>query len=587
MSVTELAAKFRVTLEGGTELSAWLDAANTKTKQLERNATSAFSVLSKGAKDTAVEMAKFAASAGKTALATSGLSLGISAQAKSILEFRDQVNRLGTAASLAENQIGGLKSQILDVAVASGQMKDTVTDALAAFVAKTGDIETARRNLELYAKTATGTGAALSEVSLIGAELSSKMGIVDQRRALGILAKQGDVGAIEFKDLAIQGPRIFAAAAGAGLKGEAGVRAIGGLAQLFAEGVGGSGSAARVATSIEGLFRDVSKKIGRQRIEELGITVGDRDAVEIVKDVIRKFNGNDRAIQNAGIFTAASFRGVQTLSRTFRESGSFAELDKFINAAGDVGTIDEKFARNMKSGKSALNVAQAKIDRSYDRNLGDSIEKLARSADKLASVVDFATAHPGAVVGGGVAAMLARNLWRNRGGNVVSDMVGGSGQRVFVTNWPNSLGGPGGAPSFAPKALGALAASPLGVLAATAALVGIPVGVAAYQSYKTDETINAANANVDPVAAQRFGTGYARDRKAKFRHEVKLFGEGEAPSLDAAMQDAQKNAVVDLDYDKFAEAFRNLSLTFNLNPDGSVDTEGTRAPEVKVRRGWR
>lgn len=571
--MSELSARFRVVLEGGEELTQWLNRTNASTQLLERNSNRAFSALSQGAKQTIGDVARLGASMAKTALSVSGLSVGLAAQSRGVLEFRDSVQRLATTANLADDQISGLKNEILNTAVATGQLKDGITEALGAFVAKTGDIATARQNLELYARTAVGTSAALNDVVLVGAELKTKMGISDQRGALGILAKQGDVGAIEFKDLAAQGPRLFAAASGAGLSGEAGVRKIGGLAQIFAEGVGGSGAAARVATSVEGLFRDVSRKKGQELISELGIGVGNRDAIEITKDIIRKFGGDDRALQRTGIFTAQSFRGVQTLSRTFRETGAFAELDKFTNVNADVGVIDEKFGRNVRTGKNQLAITQARADRAYEKNLGDVIERAAKASGFVAGSVEWMTEHPGLVAGGGLAALFGRNVLKSlaggRGGGaggLIGGALGLGAQRVFVTNWPAGLALPGGA--GAPGgALGTLAKAGLIAGAGAGGLaVGALLGEHALKKQDEYDQLKLGGMDVETARLKAQRDAVRRGRTA--------------PQVLGLLSDLGVNPV-----GQQQELKQTLNITINgdkVTVDGDT---GTRKPEVKFRRG--
>src|SRR5262249_53771500 len=159
--------------------------------------------------------------------------------------------------------VDGLREQIHKTASASNQLQDAVTASLSAFVERTGDIDTARQNLELYGKTATATGAAMEEVARVGVELSEKLNIKNQTGAFSILAAQSKAGSIELKDLATKGPRIFAAAASAGATGEHGLREAGALAQVYSRAFGGRGSAANVATAVENTFADILKKTGK------------------------------------------------------------------------------------------------------------------------------------------------------------------------------------------------------------------------------------------------------------------------------------------------------------------------------------
>lgn len=435
--MSELEAHFRISVDGKDELADFFGSSARAARTFQ-------STMSSSLKQTGEDITRFVGLAGRQLNSFAQLRFGIAEQARSTLEFRDSVVRLATTAGIAENQIGGLREQILGVAVATGQMKEGVAEALNAFVAKTGDIETARKNLELYARTATGTGAALSEVALIGAELSDKLKISNQAGALGILAKQSDIGAIEFKDLARQGPRILSVAATAGLSGEEGLRDIGALTQVFAKGRSGPGAAATVATEIERAITDVRAK--GEKIEGLGIHVAGRSPIEVLQKIVEHFGGDMTKITRAKIFQQAALRGVGQLALDYTQhGGTFSEFERF-RSVQDQGVIDEKFRRNSATGLAALNRTQARMDQSADRNLGDTAERVARMSGVAADVFDFVTAHPGTAATAGVGALFVRNLLSGgaRGGaGGLGGFLGGV-QRVEVVNWPGGFGGAGG-----------------------------------------------------------------------------------------------------------------------------------------------
>jgi hypothetical protein len=587
--VSEFAARFRIQLDGGQDFLSWVDKANTGVKQFERNHTSAMSTMSRSLKSTADDMARLGLAVGKTALSVGNLNLGLAAQAKGILEFRNNVTQLATTAGVAEDSIGGLRSQIQSVAIATGQMREHVSDALGAFVEKTGNIEMARKNLELYAKTARATGADLAEVSLVGSELFSKMHIKDQRSALGILAAQSDKGAIEFRHLAVQGPRLFSEAASAGLTGQEGVRKIGGLAQIFAEGVGGPTAAARVATSVENLFRDVSRPKGQALLRGLNVEVGDRDAIEIAKDVIRLFKGNDRAISESGVFLSQALRGVKQLSRDYREhGGQFEKLAEFTNAGGGDTIIDEKFARNMKSGQAGLEVGRERIKRAYDKGIGDATEWVARNGSgAIAGGVEWATEHPGMAGGALLAGIFGRNLYKasrsGGAGNLISGALGmGGAQRVFVVNWPGAMGGPGlpgGAGSPAGKF--GKAANLLG-----AAGTGLALG-AAVGSY-LEETHGD---KIDAVLGDPFGVNRDKKQLAGMDAELqRLKSIRDQKRMARAIDSGLLMPSLMAERAGASAVTQEFKPTIHVNINGhevDVNTDGTRKPEVKLKRGAR
>ncbi len=571
--MSELEARFRISLDGKDELTNFFE-------KSERSAKSFQSSVGNAMKSTAGDIARFGLSAAKSLAQIAGFQTSISGQAKSVLEFRDSIYALGTVAGISEDKLGGLKDKILSVSVASGQMKENVTEGLNAFVAKTGNIDEGIANLDLFGKTATATGAKMKEVAEISAQLSQKLNIkstADQTKAFGIIAKQSDIGAIEAKDLAVHLPRIAAAGGAAGFKGESGLRAIGGLAQLFAEGVGGSGSAARVATSIEGVFSDVNQKQGK--LKALGIEVGNRDPISILKDIVTHFHGDVRAISAAKLFSRASMRGIQTIAQGYddpkgvhhagyNETNGFAELDKFTNVVDD-DTIAKKFALRTKSGLARIQGMRAWAEQKIDQG------------------VDLVSDHTGLAAGAGVAGLLGFNLLKNKltgggGGGVLG--LGGV-QKVFVVNQPGGPGMPGGG------------GGGMGLLGKAGMVAGAGLAGYAAGTY-LDDKFGISDLASDSLRA---ATGEGKRDEARFRAGVM----GHAGSL-AGKNAAKANRVSELEKqgyshgqavfgaehpEQLVKAIRGIQRpVINVTiADGKATTtvDGTHSADTQVRRGAR
>ena len=573
--MSELEARFRVSLQGKDELSNFF-------QKSERDARSFGSNIGGALKSAAKDIASFGLATGKSLAGMATGNLGIAAQAKSVLQLRDSISALAVMAGKGADAVEPLRQQIHAIAIASNQMQSDVTEALSAFVERTGDIETARRNMELYGKTATATGASLQDVAYVGAELSSKLGIKDQSNAFGILATQSKVGSIELRDLATKGPRIFAAAANYGLTGEKGLREAGALAQIVATSFGGKGSAASVATSIENIFASIAKKTGV--IEASGIKVKGRDPIDVLFDIIRKTGGDVNTLQASKIFTQQGMRGVTAFARMYKSTGGFGDYEKLRDLQSS-GVIDRDFATRASTGAAALNASQISIAKSIDDNVGPAFERLAKHADSLGKAVGWAAEHITATIGILAGGMVAKGLISRAisgvGGGIASRVLGGAvggGTPVFVTNWPGHGFG-GGLPGEGGGGLLRRAAGELG-FAGAAVLGTIVIGTAVIQHYSDRGALitklNGEDQPVDAEAAKRFGTTYARIHKATVR--------------SGGMVTANpRQSLGDLDETIKAEnaQIEKLNLTLNITPDGvTAETEdGTRAPEVMVKRG--
>lgn len=446
----DLEAKFRVRVDGKDELENFFSGG-------ERGAKSMQSAVKAALADTAKSVAGFASGLAKDLMHMSGLKLGLAANAKQALEFRDALEQLAVSAGVGDDQIAGLKKQILDTASASNQFKDDVTGALQAFVEKTGDLKTARDNLALYAQTATATRAAISDVAEVGVQLSDKLNVKDQAASFAILATQAKKGAIELKDLATYAPRIFSSGAAAGLTGEKGVREAGALAQVYAKAFGGRGAGASVATAIENTFRDIAKKA--PAIEEGGIKVAGRDPVDVLFDIIRRTKGDSLALARTKIFDARSMRGVNILANEYKATGGFGTYESFRDVQPQAGIIAADAARQTSTGLAALKRSQIEIERKSEENLGDSADFLAKHSGIISKAYGMATEHPLIAAGLGASALGGVNVLRRvvpgligfggggggLGGGGVAGLLGKAGVTpVAVTNWPASMGGPAG-----------------------------------------------------------------------------------------------------------------------------------------------
>jgi hypothetical protein len=565
VSDSDLEAHFRIRVDGKGELEDLYSSGEAGAKRFSEN-TSRY-LQKAGAALSAIS------ARGKSELgAFAGKELGESwgSNARGVLQLRDAINQLAVSSGGGNELMAGLNDQIQATSVSANQLQGDVTEALQAFVEKTGDLGTARANLLLYARAATATSSAVKDLALVGVEMSDKLNVKDQAASFAILATQAKAGAIEFRDLATKAPRIFAAAAGAGATGERGVREAGALAQVYAKGFGGSGSAASVSTAIENTFSDILKK--SSRLEAAGVKVQGRDQFEVLKDIIRATGGDKGKLLE--VFNARSIRGVDVLAREFRATGGFATFDRFRDVAADPRVLDRDFATRNTTGEAKLRANQVARQRFYEKYLGGIAEFGA----------EHATALQAGSYGLGLAGQGLGLLGRAGGaiGGRVGQAVGAAtAQRVFVTNWPGNLGGGG--------AIGG--GTPTSRLGKAAAVFG--VGVAAYEL--TTLADEASGGRISGGVANAMG--YLSGQKGKL---AGIEGAGaELHQIQLARQKARRDALVQ-DYElkglthgaalnaadqQIKAEVKNLTVVINGNDAHAEDDSGTRSPKVLVRRG--
>lgn len=469
--------KFKAELDGKDELDKFFDKSTRSAEAFRSRLGQALS----GAGST---ISSFANKATSEMQAFAGKELGgsIGSQARGVLQLRDAMNQLAVSSGGGTELMSSLNTQIQAVSVSSNQLQTDVTAAMSAFVERTSDLETARKSIEAWAKTATATSTALSDIALVGETISTKFGVKDQGHVFDVLVAQSKAkgGVIELHDIATKGPAIFAAAAAAGLHGEKGIREIGALTQMVAGSTGGKGTAAAASVSIGAIFSQIRQK--GSTIEEMGIQINNRDYAEVLQDIIKKTGGDSRKLYKV-FKNIRAFRGVEELAREYREGRGFQKFEAFrdVNATPDV--IANDFKTRTSTGEAHIKRAQIQRQKFVEHYLGGIAEFGAEHATEL-QVGSAAAGY----LGKGVS-LLGRALQAGGGavGKVGGALESATALPVRVVNWP---GGPlGGIPGAADKP---------GGLATKLGIAGLVLGAGIYGIEKFKEAGEARNqANED------------------------------------------------------------------------------------------
>jgi hypothetical protein len=558
--------RFRVSLGGKDEVTDFFDKSERSAKGFQSSLKSLGSSIS-----------SFANKAGSEFQAFAGKELGGShgANARGVLKLRDAITQLEVSARDGTGSTAGLKEQIHQTAIEANQLQEDVTNALGAFVERTGDIQTARDNLAEYGRVATAAGASIRDIALVGESLSSKLNITKQTDAFALLAIQAKKGAVELRDFSTRGSQIFAAAASGNLTGEKGLREIGALTQIVVGARGGRTSAqmaSSAAVTVESIFGQIQQK--SQDIEDIGIKVRGRDQVEVLFDIIRKAKGDPILLQEV-FKNKQARRGVEELAREFRNTGGFKRFEELRDVQIDPGMIARDFASRRGTGEAKIKADQIKRARFFDEYLGSIAEFGAEHSFELQAGIKGA-----GLLGGGL-----KMLSRFKGGGAVGGIGDGlsklTAQRVFVVGGKlDGLSTPTPGTPTPPKLPTADVLKIAGGVAVPAAIAAGYVGAHSTMLNGLDlmksARQRAAGVNDDLV------TG----RKKKVGH---WYGgtsyEDVAPEMQA--EQARKYAA---EYRAATGKDPEVNLTVNIDEAGKVDVEkeaGTRAPNVMVRRGSR
>lgn len=582
----EFILKFKAELDGREQISAVFEGAGQDADKFSARMKSAMS----GAGSA---ISAFAGKATSELQSFAGKELGgsLGSQARGVLQLRDAISQLAVSAGGGAGMYDQLNEKIQKTSKATNQLQGDVTNALQAFVERSGDIGTATRNIELYGRVATATSASLEDVARAGEALSSKFNIKDQGGAFAILAAQAKAGAIELRDIATQGNTVFTAARAANIGGvgheEQGVRQIGGLLQDIAGGARGAGktTAADTAVQVNAIFSQIRQKA--DKIEALGVQVGNRNYIDVIRDLITKTGGD--AKQLSGIFkNERAFRGISTLAMQYQDDGGFKKLDDLTNIDAGPGLIDRDFATRRGTGMNKLK--QGEIDRTAFVNKW------------LGGIAEFGAAHANELQAGFMGAGLlgkglsaAGRLGGMLPGGIGDKIASATASRVYVTNWPGGFGG-AGAPGLPGGGKAGALLSGMAEVAGTATAVtaiGVAIGAAvgnyldkhsdlARKGYTSEANLMyklsggvAADKKLEDYEASR--NLKQLERRKKEREDLIHDFEGKGLSHGKAIYAAdQKIRTAQIEH---------LTVIIADNEAHVQNDDGTRSPKVMVTRG--
>ena len=290
--------------------------------------------LARRTKTLRTEMGLAARTAGRlrgSLLGVAGIAGGgfaVASGLKRVISWEQRMERLGIQSGHTTEEMARFLKEANRIASLPEIRLDTsqLIAAVEAYVEKTGDLQFARDNLELFAQAIQGSGGTGDAVGRLSAELR-KLGVTDAARALNLWTAQGKEGAFTIGNMAAQGERLVSAFDRLKYRGEGAVRQLGAISQMARQS---TGSSEQAATAVEALLRTMSDA---QKIDaiwsELGVNVRDaagafRPLDRILKEVIGAVGGD--ITQLSGIFDAKAIRAVSGLTT----ARGLADYERFL-----------------------------------------------------------------------------------------------------------------------------------------------------------------------------------------------------------------------------------------------------------------
>lgn len=464
-------------------------------------------------------------------LATGALAIGGGFAVAGALSTQ---SREQSKASQLANQAGNpaLKGQLLKEARGvKGFTGEQALGGMSEFVAKTGDLDTARKIIGDMGTLALATGTDLGDLgatagqafNVIADQIQDPVERVKELNALmGVLAQQGSMGAVEMKDLARDFGKLGAATRA--FEGSAPdlLRTMGAFAQI-AVARGGAPSSAEAATGAARIASDMVKH--REKFQALGVdVVSKKDPTKlaapqlVMADVLQKTGGD--VTKTAGLFDELSGTIFKGMAATFSEAekrkkgsgreAALAEFQRFAGATLDPAELKKRAASRLEDPDMQFQEAMKEFNRALGESLLPTLTRLIPQFSKLLPYVERA-----AVVFGKLIDEFAKNPLTGLGKLILMKVaaelafanIGSTvtkGLEALINGVSSRLGfggktGPGGTPAG-----GMGGAAGLGLqLGLTAATVILTAGIVNIE--KTEAEMSAAGKTLSSVRSAGVG----------------------------------------------------------------------------------
>jgi hypothetical protein len=317
-----------------------------------------------------------------------------------------------------------LKDKIYGSAIAAGVDPAELTKSLRAYVGKTGDLGTASKFTDVFAKYISlgtsgediGKGAAFLGMKFGKGKGKGILTAAGMDQSLGTLAVGGKRHQFELPDFAKQLPKIASAMERFNYKnvGFGAVAQMGGWAQLAAKGTSGG---AQAGTALENIMADLLGK-NKTILTDLGVNMktkgGEmRNFEDIILDVLTATGGQiigsgskkkgDLKLGLTDIFNRRGIRGMSAITAKFaefQEEGGAAGLDKagslqfardemvkFMATMKDMGDAvaetNQDAAYAQQSASNRLISAWAAVEQAASKQLVPALDGLIGNLPKL------------------------------------------------------------------------------------------------------------------------------------------------------------------------------------------------------------
>jgi TP901 family phage tail tape measure protein len=302
---------------------------------------------------------------------------GIAVAAKDAFHFDEALADINQSSGGAIGNLEALRQKVLDISTATGVSKEDVLSGAQSFVTLTGDAKTAAASLDVFARTAFGQKAEMSDVAEVAATMRQQFGLTadEFERGFSILSSGAKAGAVEFRDMAGLMAELGASfKVFSGSQGTGGIATLGALFQVTKQNFG---SATEAATGLESLFTALQRGAKRLR-KEGGIKVFEADGktlrpiLDIVDEIQKKNPSGEELIHLLGRQEAVTALRALTANRQ--------KIDEIAQASMGARDVQTDFLRrsefeSAKAGR-AWNAFKNKVAAAFTPEVMDKFVKV-------------------------------------------------------------------------------------------------------------------------------------------------------------------------------------------------------------------
>lgn len=358
-------------------------------------------------------------------------------------DLQHQLAAYGLTAGIGSEALAKLRLALRGLSVDVNQTAPELLDGLSILVGKGMDPDAALTALRTIGRAVTGTGAQMADMSGLAFSVMDNLKVPAEEvgKEFDIMAKAGDLGGFELKDMATYFPQLTSSAYQLGMTGS---DAIGTLSAALQVATRGAASTSEAANNMANFLKAATAETAVKNFREKGINIkkamqkgilegknpfdilmtqtGKALGVNLEKEVENEVSsGVDRATAAARVASRfklgelfADAQAQNFLAPMLANMGEFRRIRE--QALDSAGTVDQKFATMMNTYNEVKKGLGSDVSNSFESIGAALLPVLIPSLNTLRSIVQgvsgFAEANPRltatlATVAGGLALVVA------------------------------------------------------------------------------------------------------------------------------------------------------------------------------------